>query len=366
MTTHTPSAPEARPPTLSVGPVAWLRTNLFSSWLNSILTLVGFYIAGYLLWKLVPWAIFNAVWSGTPADCAAVQGEGACWAIVKEKHRFTLFGRYTYEEQWRPLIAVLLFVAMMAVSFVRRFWTRWLAYAWLATLVIFGVLMWGGIFGLPFVSQELWGGLPLTLVLAVVGIVCAFPLGVVLALGRRSRLPAIRAVCVAYIELIRGVPLITVLFMASVMIPLFLPGGVSVDKLLRAQIGIVLFTAAYLAEAIRGGLQAIPKGQFEAADALGMGYWLQTRKIILPQALRLVIPPLVNSAISTFKDTSLVIVIGLFDLLTAGKLAFNDPPWRSFYVELYLFMALIYFAFCFSMSKFSRAVEADLKKGNNR
>ena len=210
----------------------------------------------------------------------------------------------------------------MRVSAWRRFWRKELLLVWVATLVVIGVLMWGGIAGLEFVPQDQWGGLPLTLILATFGLAFAFPLSVVVALGRRStKLPAVKALCVLYVELIRGVPLITLLFMASVMFPLFLPEGVNIDKLLRAQVAIILFAGAYLAEVVRGGLQALPKGQYEAADALGLSYWKKTGFIVLPQALRLVIPPLVNTFIGFFKDTSLVLIIGLFDLLAAGKIA---------------------------------------------
>lgn len=346
--------------------INWLKANLFNGWLNTALTLACLYLVVIGLVKFLGWGVLGAVWSGTPQDCAAAAGSGACWAAVGEKHRFILFGRYNFEEQWRPAIGLGLVVAMVLISFVRRFWTRWLALAWAGTIAIFGVLMWGGVFGLTFVSHENWGGLPLTLILAGIGMLAAFPLGIVLALGRRSKLPVIRSVSVAYIELIRGVPLITVLFMASVMIPLFLPNGVTFDKLLRAQIGFILFAAAYLAEVVRGGLQAVAKGQSEAADALGLGYWQRTWLIVLPQALRLVIPPLVNTFIGMFKDTSLVIIISLVDLLNAGKIAIGDPLWRSYYVEMYVFMALIYFWFCYSMSKFSQNVEKDLNKGMQR
>jgi general L-amino acid transport system permease protein len=204
------------------------------------------------------------------------------------------------------------------------------------------------------------------LILASVGMALAFPLAVLLALGRRSELPAVRAICVAYIELIRGVPLITVLFMASVMLPLFLPTGLTIDKLLRAQVAFILFSAAYLAEVVRGGLQAIPKGQFEAADALGLSYWQRTRLIVLPQALAMVIPPLVNTFIGAFKDTSLVIVIGLFDLLGAANAALTDANWRGFFAETYVFVAAIYFTFCFLMSRYSRMLEREFNRGRQR
>jgi general L-amino acid transport system permease protein len=225
------------------------------------------------------------------------------------------------------------------------------------------LLMWGGVLGLAYVDNTQWGGLPLTLILTAVGIALAFPLSVLLALGRRSDLPAIRAVCVGFIELVRGVPLISVLFMASVMFPLFLPEGMTVDKLLRALIGLALFTAAYLAEALRGGLQAIPPGQYEAADALSLSWWQKMRLVVLPQAIKVSIPALVNQIISMFKDTSLVVIIGLFDLMSTTKAALSDPPWRPFYVEGYVFAALLYWAFSFSMSRYSRWLERRLETG---
>ena len=218
--------------------------------------------------------------------------------------------------------------------------------------------MWGGVFGMPFVPTDLWGGLPLTLILATFGIAAAFPLAIVVALGRRARgLPTVRVLCIGYVELIRGVPLISVLFMASVLFPLFMPEGLNPNKLLRAQVAIILFAAAYLAEVIRGGLQALPKGQYEAADALGLSYWRKTALVVLPQALRLVIPPLVNTFIGLFKDTSLVLIIGIYDLLTAGKTAIADPVWSGFANEVYFVLAAIYFVFCYAMSRYSRGLE---------
>jgi general L-amino acid transport system permease protein len=314
---------------------------------------------------MISWVFIDAVWSGgDPALCRAA--EGACWAFITEKHRFILFGLYPFDEHWRPLLAMALFVATLVVSCNPLFWRPWLAVLWSVVVPVCGLLMWGGVFGLTFVENARWGGLPLTLILASVGIVCSFPIAILLALGRRSDLPGIRAVCVGFIEFVRGVPLISVLFMASVMFPLFLPEGMTIDKLLRAQVGIIIFTAAYLAEAIRGGLQAIPRGQYEAADALGLTYWKKTFFIILPQALKISIPPIVNQFISMFKDTSLVIIIGLFDLLTTAKTALTDPPWRAFYVESYLFAALIYWMFSFFMSRYSQYLERRLETGHKR
>jgi general L-amino acid transport system permease protein len=357
--------PPKAPATTPLMAVDWARKNLFSSIPNTILTL----LCAWLLWETIPplinWALVGAVWSGgDPALCRAA--EGACWAFVTEKHRFMLFGLYPFDEHWRPLLATALFVAVLAVSCNPPFWRPWLLGLWVAMLVVCGTLMWGGVFGMTFVENAQWGGLPLTLILSVVGIICSFPLAILLALGRRSDMPGIRAVCVGFIEFVRGVPLISVLFMASVMFPLFLPEGVTIDKLLRAQVGIIIFTAAYLAEAIRGGLQAIPPGQYEAADALGLTYWKKTGFIILPQALKISIPPIVNQFISMFKDTSLVIIIGLFDLLTTAKTALTDPPWRAFYVEAYLFAALIYWVFSFFMSRYSQYLERRLETGHRR
>jgi general L-amino acid transport system permease protein len=237
------------------------------------------------------------------------------------------------------------------------FWRPALALAWVVGLALIGVLMWGGVVGLPYVENERWGGLILTLLLSTIGLAAAFPLSILLALGRRSTLPVIRALCIGYIELIRGVPLISLLFMASVMLPLFLPAGVTVDKLARAQIALILFAAAYLAEVVRGGLQAIPRGQYDAAAAIGLGYWGAMRSVILPQALRIAVPPLVNTFVGFFKDTSLVLIIGLFDLLSTIKVALTEPAWSGFGVEAYLFAALVYFVFCYGMSRYSRRFE---------
>jgi general L-amino acid transport system permease protein len=301
------------------------------------------------------WALVDAVWRADAAACRAAHG--ACWGFIVEKHRLILFGTYPYAEQWRPAFATLLLLGLWVLSAFRRMWRPRLIVLWVVGLAAIGVLMRGGLLGLPYVENERWGGLILTLLLTTFGLALAFPLSLLLALGRRSGLPAIRAICVAYIELVRGVPLISLLFMASVMLPLFFPEGVSLDKLLRAQIALVVFAAAYLAEVVRGGLQAIPRGQYDAADALGLTYWEKNLSIVLPQALRISVPALVNTFIGFFKDTSLVLVIGLFDLLSTIKLGLTEPAWSGFGVEAYLFAALVYFAFCFSFSRYSRRFE---------
>jgi general L-amino acid transport system permease protein len=339
----------------------WLRANLFSSITNSIVTLVLFAVLAKAVVSFVQWGIVDAVWrtpAGDSSACRAARGLGACWAVIPEKYRFIFFGTYPFDQQWRPALAVLIFIALYYLTTRPSWWGRRLIYLWAGALVAIGVLMWGGVPGLPFVSQERWGGLPVTLILATFGLALGFPLGILVALGRRSNLPAIRSLCVLYVELIRGVPLISLLFMASVMFPLFMPEGFNIDKLLRAQIAIILFAGAYLAEVVRGGLQAVPRGQAEAADALGLSYWRKNQLIILPQAIRHVIPPLVNTFIAFFKDTSLVLIIGIFDLLTTAKTAIIDPAWQQFSVEVYLFVAVIYFAFCFAMSRYSKYLEA--------
>lgn len=355
----------AMPPKLQQGPLAWVRDNLFSSPLNILITLFTVWLLLAIIPGFVEWALLKANWTADSAAACRASG-GACWAFIAEKHRLILFGLYPYAEQWRPLIVVLIFITLILVSSIPKFWRRELALLWALGLVTNGVLMWGGVLGLSYVETERWGGLPLTLILSIFGIVFAFPIGIVLALGRRSQMPAIKSLCVAYIELIRGVPLVTLLFMASLMLPLFLPTGLNFDKILRAQIAIIMFAAAYLAEVVRGGLQALPKGQYEAADALGLSYWQKTFFIILPQAIKLVIPPLVNIFIALFKDTSLVVIVGLYDLLNSAKSALVDPNWAGFSREGYFTVSLIYFAFCFFISKYSQSLEARLQTGHKR
>ena len=343
------------------GAMAWVRANLFSSVPSALATLAVAWLAFKLVPPFIDWAFLDAVWRATDSQaCRQAKGEGACWAFIAEKHRFIFFGTYPYDQHWRPAGVIALLLVLYTLSAWRRAWHWWLAIVWAVGLAVIGVLMWGGVPGLPYVENGRWGGLALTLLLATFGLAFAFPLSILLALGRRSQLPVVRAFCVAYIELIRGVPLISLLFMASVMLPLFLPEGMTIDKLLRAQIAMILFAAAYLAEVVRGGLQAVRHEQYEQADALGLGYWQRTGLVILPQALRVSIPPLVNTFIGFLKDTSLVVIIGLFDLLTAVKVALQEPAWTGFGVEAYLFASLVYFVFCYAMSRYSQGLERDL------
>jgi general L-amino acid transport system permease protein len=343
-----------------------LRDRFFGGWLSGLLTALISIALVVVTIDLARWGLLNAIFvggEGANAACRAVEGQGACWPVVTVKARLVLFGLYPFDQQFRPAIACTIAIVLYGLSAIRRFWRPWLASVWLVGAVAAALLMWGGVFGLPFVPDNQWGGLPVTLILSTLGIAIGFPIAILLALARGSdSLPALRGFAVAYIELARGVPLVTVLFMASVMVPLFLPDGINLSKLLRVQTAFALFVAAYLAEVVRGGLQAIPRGQYEAADALGFDYWNKMRLIILPQALRLSIPGIVNTFISFFKATSIVIVVGIFDLMTAAKRSVVDPQWQGFGTELYLFVGLIYFAFCFSMSRYSRWLEHQLQE----
>lgn len=358
------AAPPIHQTTFAARSLAWMRANLFSTPGNTITTLVVLIIVGWLGSKFFSWAVLNAVWGKAPvAACNALDGHGACWAVVAEKWRQMLFGIYPQAEQWRPAAAVLLFCAILVLSARRSFWrlTR-IAPLWIGGCLACGWLLAGGL-GLTPVATSLWGGLPITLMLAVFGTLAAFPLGILLALGRRSQLPIVRAVSIVYIELVRGVPLITVLFMASIMFALFMPEGITFDKLLRAQVAIILFNAAYIAEVVRGGLQALPRGQYEAADALGLGYWKTQVLVILPQALRITIPAQVNSFIDNFKDTSLVIIVSIFDFLYAVRTAVvSDLNWRHYFVEAYLFAMVVYWIFCYAMSRYSQWLEKHLSR----
>ena len=357
----------ARPaPVKTEGLVPWIRRNLFANWLSTVTTVAAVALFVYWLPGIADWALFQAIFRPDAGVCQAARGSGACWGVVAEKYRLIIFGYYPYDQQWRPEVATILLVGLLVASCIRTFWKSWLAAVWLVVLAAFFWLMYGG-FGLAVVPTDRWGGLPLTIMLASLSIILAFPLSVLVALGRRSEMPAIRTFCVIYVELIRGVPLISVLFMASFMFPLFMPPGVTIDVLIRVLVGITLFAAAYMAEIVRGGLQAIPKGQVEAAQSLGLSYWQTQRKIVLPQALALVVPGIMNNFISIFKDTSLVTIVSLYELTGALGLALNsDANWRPFKIEGYLFIAAIYFAFCFAMSRYSLWIEKRLNVSRTR
>ncbi|MCD2176930.1 amino acid ABC transporter permease [Rhizobium sp. C1] len=372
-------APEA-PPSNTTGPGAWLRQNLFATPKDAVLTIMGLLVLAWLVPDAVNWLFIKAVWSGADRTVCATTEQlggiqpagwsGACWAFVQSRFTTFIFGRYPIEERWRPILVGVMLVALLVPLLIPKVPRKGLNA--LLLFVIFPVvafyLLLGGVFGLSHVETSNWGGLMVTLILSFVGIAVSLPAGILLALGRRSRMPVIKSLCVIFIEVIRGVPLITVLFMASVMLPLFLPAGVNFDKFLRALVGVSLFAAAYMAEVIRGGLQAIPKGQYEGADSLGLGYWQKMRLIILPQAIKLVIPGIVNTFIGMFKDTSLVMIIGMFDLLGIINQSFSDATWATAVTPVtgLIFAGFIYWLFCFGMSRYSAFMERHLDTGHKR
>jgi len=430
---RTEMTPESAPPPSTVGVLGWARAHLFPNWWNSILTLIGLYVIYVVAATVIDWAFIKAVWTGTNREACLAEAVGhevgACWAFVKAKLGQFIYGRYPDAERWRVdicyLVGALALIPMVipSVPFKREnaifllgiypvmtlilltggnldFGTgTWIGLAIflaviLAVVLFFsviakilevkaGLVMWAIAaaclvvffavldfdFGLEHVETPLWGGLLVTLVVAITGIVASLPIGIVLALGRRSKMPIIRMFSIAFIEFWRGVPLITVLFMSSVMLPLFLPEGVNFDKLLRALIGVALFSAAYMAEVVRGGLQAIPRGQYEGAMALGLSYWRMMGLIVLPQALKLVIPGIVNTFIGLFKDTTLVLIIGLFDLLGIIQLnAQADANWFTPTTNTtgYAFAAVVFWIFCFGMSRYSIFMENRLHTGHKR
>jgi general L-amino acid transport system permease protein len=362
-------APTAPPPQRETGVVYWLRHNLFSSAGNTILTLLTGLFLAWLLPMLYNFLIGEAVFSGTMDDCRASPA-GACWVFIKARVSFMIYGFYPMDQYWRPNTVFILTLALIIPLLMPRAPFKVLNI--IAFLVVFpivaGVLLVGGVFGLPYVRTELWGGLMLTLALSLVGVVGSFPIGILLALGRRSNLPIIKTVCILTIELWRAVPLVTVLFMASVMLPLFMPQGMTIDKVMRAMVAITIFYGAYMAETIRGGLQAMPRGQFEAASALGLNYWKSMIFIILPQALKYVIPGIVGTFISLVKDTSLVSIIGLLDLINAINAAGSSAEWAapSKAFTGYAFAIAIYFVLCFSLSRYAKYMENRLNTGRKR
>ena len=445
---HEP-APDLPAPVATVGAVGWIRANLFSGILQSILTLSFGALAVYAIWNLMDWAVFNATFLGDGREACNVQKVaavksggtiGACWVFVGVRFKQFIFGFYPEVEYWRPIVVFILGLAGIVYALIdgvpHRKWVVLFLFVpfpviahgllsggllsvgghiKLTNLIFFGVICGIAVYttqrmedlervrrltviiflaaalslflsnvysmgwdidmfeinigvdtGLEHVETSRWGGFLLTLVIAAVGIVASLPIGILLALGRRSQMPAIRMICIMFIEFVRAVPLITILFMASVILPLFLPPGSNFDKLLRALIGVALFASAYMAETIRGGLQALTAGQYEAAQALGLRYWPMMRLIILPQALKIVIPAIVSSFIGLFKDTTLVLIIGLTDLLAMTQMAVADAKWIGLQTEGYFFAALVFFVFCFGMSRYSMYLERRLDTGYSR
>ncbi|HSC64502.1 MAG TPA: amino acid ABC transporter permease [Caldimonas sp.] len=340
------------------------RRRFFYSPGAGLVTLATAAVLAWAGWLVLDWTLLRAVAQPDYAACKLPE-RGACWGFVAEKWRLIVFGRYPYEEQWRPALATAAVVAMLVVSALPALWrrrgARWLAAGWIAALAAFFFLMHGGALGLSAVGSERWGGLPLTVILTLIAIGASSPLGVLLALARRSQLPLLRSLATAYIELVRGVPLLTVLFIATFVFPLVLPPGWRIDPFWRVATGLVLFQAAYMAETVRGGLQTLPRGQLDAGRSLGLRYWQLQRTVVMPQALVAVIPAFVNNLLSTFMDTSLVTVVSMYDLTGSLRLALGDPRWRDFFIEGYLFIASIYFAASFAMSRYSQWLERRLK-----
>jgi len=362
--------PDLPPPSNTIGFVSWVRANLFNSTTNIVITVMTFYLLYLFVPNLVNWMFLDAVFSADSRDhCRAIAKEaghpnGACWAFIG--HRFLLFvyGFYPIDERWRVNIAfIMMLAAFYPVLFDHApYRKQGLWFSLFAPVVIVWLLIGG--FGLESVDTDKFGGFLLTLVIGVTGIVGSLPIGIALALGRQSDMPALRIICVGFIEFIRGVPLITLLFVASTMLNYFLPPGTTFDLLMRVLIMVTLFSSAYLAEVIRGGLQAIPTGQTEAAAAMGLKYWQSMRLIILPQALKISIPGIVNSFIGLYKDSTLVIIIGLFDPLGMGRASLADTKWQGLSTEIYVFVALFFFVSCFSMARYSLYLEKKLHTGH--
>jgi len=336
-----------------------LKVGLFGTPLNSVITVVTVALLAWIIPPLLRWGIFDATWTGTSADCAAASG--ACWAFVGAKFRFILFAFYPPALQWRPLIVMVLLLGLLVVTAQPRFWRKGLLAAWCVVIAASWMLMSGSLVP-PTVPSNQWGGLAVTLFVWSVCFGLATPLAILLALARRSGMGGLRMLAIVFIEVMRGTPMVAILYVAMLILPMAIPGGQLIDKNVRAMIMITLFWSAYVAEVIRGGLQAIPPGQYEAATALGLGYWRTMRLVVLPQALRLVIPGMVNLAIGFLLATSLLAVIGIFDLLNAARASATDTQWLGYYDEAYLFAALIYFLLCFGGSRYSLWLEKYMRR----
>jgi general L-amino acid transport system permease protein len=371
--------PSLPPPTMETGAIGWLRHNLFSSWTNTLLTVLALYLLYLIIPPFLSWAVIDATWVVPPlapgaedhppqfADCRA--NAGACWIFIEARLPQFIYGFYPAPERWRiDIVFVALAVSIFGLLS-DRVQPNQKKYLAIFFFVIFPVLafwlLYGGL-GLEVVETRLWGGFMLTLILSGIGIIFSLPLGVLLALGRRSELPVVHMLCVVLIEFVRGVPLLTILFMANVMLPFFLPPGIEFNVLLRVLLGVTIFAAAYMAEVVRGGLQALPKGQYEGAMAMGLGYWQMMRLIILPQALRVAIPGIVNNFISLAQDTTLVAIVGLYDFLNIVRAGSRDTNWLGTEIEGYAFCALVYWVFCFAMSRYSMYLERKLHTGHKK
>lgn len=369
--------PNLPPPVSESGVIGWLRYNLFSSWWDTLLTLVAIYVLYLIIPPFLNWAVFDAIWQFSPAviagekqpqfaDCTAV-GSGACWIFVRARFWQFVFGFYPEDERWRVVLTFILLVGSVYGLLSQRITNKKpVAIFFFAIFPFVAFFLLHGGLGLPEVPTSRWGGIMLTLIIAGIGILFSLPLGILLALGRRSQLPIVHLLCVLFIEFARGVPLVTILFMANIMLPLFLPPQIEPDILLRILVGVTMFASAYMAEVIRGGLQALPKGQYEGAMAMGLGYWQMMRLVIMPQALRVAIPGIVNNFISLTQDTTLVAIVGLYDFLNIVRAGSRDSNWIGTEMEGYVFCAFIYWVFCFAMSRYSMHIERKLHTGHKR
>lgn len=344
-----------------------LRKRFFSRRADTVISLVGTTFVVWVLWHLLTWAVFNAVWTspdGTSAVCRDIKG--ACWAVINVRWRLILFGLFPYDEQWRSTLACLAIVIVAILSCVPKFWTMpRLGLLWVVGFAVFYTLMAGGVMGLRATSPSEWGGLTLTVFIYAAGMLIGMPMAIALALMRRSELPLIAKTTGLLIDTVRSLPLITILFTAALVLPLALPPALIGDKIWRVIIGFALFFAAYEAENIRSGIQALPAGQEEAARALGLTYWQRTTRVILPQAFRNALPPTINQFVISFKETSLIVIIGFFDVMASGKAAYGSGDWAFAWVEVYAFVAMIYFVFVFSLSRYGAYLERRLRVGKH-
>lgn len=340
-----------------------LKRDYFSSVGRTILTVICLALIFYALWFLVNWGLVNAVWFGTPEDCH--KAAGACWAVITDRYRLIFFGLYPYEEQWRSALACLAILATVILSCIPFFWSaKRLPVLWAVGYALFYFLMKGGFWGMPTVLETQWGGLALTVFVFSSTVIIGMPLAIVLALLRRSRLPVVSTVTALFIDGIRSLPLLSILFTAAIILPLTLPGFLVGDKLYRVILGAALFFAVYQAEIIRGGIQSLAAGQEEAATALGLNYWQTVSRIILPQAFRFALPPTINQVVIAFMETALIVILGFFEITASGNAAFSTGGWKTFHIEVYSFVALIYFVFTFSLSMYGSYLERSMKLGS--
>lgn len=357
------SAPPVQAPTLG----ARLTGRFFRTPLDSVISVITLTVLGYLAYHILDWAVFKAVWTtpdGTSDVCRGV--DGACWAVIQQRWRLILFGLFPYEEQWRSSLACVVLVLVVVLSCLPTFWTALrLSLVWVGGFIGFFMLMRGGVFGMAVVTPSEWGGLTLTAFFFVAGVLIGMPLAIALALLRRSPLPVVSGTAALIIDSVRSLPLVTILFTAALILPFVLPGWLLGDKIWRVILGFALFYAVYQAEIIRGGIQSLPGGQDEAAKALGLSYFHRVTRIILPQAFRNALPPTINQLVITFKETSLIVIIGFFDILASGSAAFGTGEWSFAYTEVYVFVALIYFVFVFSLSRYGAFLERRMRVGAN-